>query len=414
MATQDVATVPVAAPTTVLEEPSNSIGLDAIAVALGMNPATKNPLQKPDSNFLEEVAKVPVNMGDMPPGDDVHAMRKWIKEVFLGGALTEFREKCDMKLRRPKQEVKKDVVTIKTSDGAGSFDLWIYSLAAGGTEGKPKPAILMFHGGGWIHGDPSGDEGEYSPSSCQLQAQRSSLDIVAGIAKVFVSELDAVVMGVDYRLAPEHPFPTPLDDCSDALKWTFKNSVKYDIDTTRVALWGASAGGNLAAALALKYSKHQARSDRPALSFVSLAVPAVAHPTAQVLFDEKRDFQQSDNEALFADNPPLPEAVLKELRKLFELYTGGEIESCNPLASPLLATSTSFLHHPPTHVTVAACDALRVQGQAYAALLRHSGVCVTEEILPGVPHMFTLPMNAKVTRGWLEKQVDLFMEAFGI
>ena len=97
-------------------------------------------------------------MGDMPPGDDVQAMRKWVKDVFLGGALTEFREKFDIKLRRPKQKIKKEIVSIKTSDGSGTFDLWIYTPATGGTGGKPRPAILMFHGGGWIHGDPSGDE----------------------------------------------------------------------------------------------------------------------------------------------------------------------------------------------------------------------------------------------------------------
>ena len=66
---------------------------------------------------------------------------------------------------------------------------------------------------------------------------------------------------------------------------------------------------------------------------------------------------------------------------------------------------------PPTDVTVAACDSLRAQGQAFAELLRHSGVTVTEDVLPGVPHMFTLPTNAHVTVAWLKRQVDVLGKA---
>lgn len=68
--------------------------------------------------------------------------------------------------------------------------------------------------------------------------------------------------------------------------------------------------------------------------------------------------------------------------------------------------------HPAAHVTVAACDHLRTQGLAYAELLRSCGVKVTEEVLPGVPHGFTFPMNADIPRRWVERQVDIFMSAF--
>lgn len=70
--------------------------------------------------------------------------------------------------------------------------------------------------------------------------------------------------------------------------------------------------------------------------------------------------------------------------------------------------------HPPTYITVAGCDSLRAQGQAYAELLRLSGVSVVEDILPGVPHMFTLPTNSTVTRDWTARQVEGFAKAFGI
>jgi acetyl esterase/lipase len=68
--------------------------------------------------------------------------------------------------------------------------------------------------------------------------------------------------------------------------------------------------------------------------------------------------------------------------------------------------------HPPTHVTVAACDLLKIQGLAYAQHLRSAGVSVIEEVLPGVPHGFTFPVNAEVTKAWLERQTDAFAAAF--
>jgi acetyl esterase/lipase len=70
--------------------------------------------------------------------------------------------------------------------------------------------------------------------------------------------------------------------------------------------------------------------------------------------------------------------------------------------------------HPPTNITVAACDYLRPQGQAYAEALRLAGVKVTEDILPGVPHGFTFAPNADVTKRWLERQVESFATAFGL
>jgi acetyl esterase/lipase len=97
---------------------------------------------------------------------------------------------------------------------------------------------------------------------------------------------------------------------------------------------------------------------------------------------------------------------------LLELYIGEDRDTSDPLVSPLLAHPTS--HHPAMYITVAACDFLRSQGQAYAELLRFSGVQVEEDILPGVPHTFTFAMNANVTKGWLERQVSAFAEAFQI
>lgn len=95
------------------------------------------------------------------------------------------------------------------------------------------------------------------------------------------------------------------------------------------------------------------------------------------------------------------------------MYTG-ELKALDPLAYPLLAEPLAFAHHPRTHIVACGCDALRGQDQAYAELLRQSGVPTTEEFLPGVPHQFTLSNKAKVVMGFLEREVRRFADAFGL
>jgi acetyl esterase/lipase len=91
-------------------------------------------------------------------------------------------------------------------------------------------------------------------------------------------------------------------------------------------------------------------------------------------------------------------------------YYSGIAHMNNPFVSMLLAAPSST--HAPTHITVAACDELRDQGHAYAQVLRCSGVSVSEDILAGVPHGFTFPLNARVTKSWLRRQVDTLETAF--
>lgn len=139
-------------------------------------------------------------------------MRRWIQEELLEGPLAEHRNNCKIERRRPEVTVLISDIRIACFDGSGDdFGMRVYEPQI--STDAPKPAILMFHGGGWIHGDPRGDDcrspvgvlGAYSPR--------------AVFANFFASELGAVVFGVDYRLAPEHPFPSPFDDCCQALDW---------------------------------------------------------------------------------------------------------------------------------------------------------------------------------------------------
>lgn len=109
----------------------------------------------------------------MPSGTDVEGMRKWINEVFLEGDLPKHRANFDFQYRRPVRKVNKEIISISAFDDDAKFDLWVYQ--AENPLGAPRPAVLMFHGGGWIHGNPAGDEGkqyELKPHQDELALTR--------------------------------------------------------------------------------------------------------------------------------------------------------------------------------------------------------------------------------------------------
>ncbi|XP_038051236.1 neutral cholesterol ester hydrolase 1-like [Patiria miniata] len=124
---------------------------------------------------------------------------------------------------------------------------------AGGKTDK-RPAIVFYHGGGWIMGDTD----MYHPLTSQL-----------------AKELNAVVLSVEYRLAPQNPFPAPLDDCTVATVWFLKHLSKYSVDPTRVALMGDSAGGNLAAVVAQRLTFDPEYRDLPKPKLQVLIYPAL-------------------------------------------------------------------------------------------------------------------------------------------
>lgn len=183
----------------------------------------------------------------------------------------------------------------------------------------------------------------------------------------------------------------------------------------------------------MRCAKEAPSSQKPELALVILVVPVTAHPEAEAKFSQQRSLPDSESEQQFADATPVPEALVQELEKLYSMppllvndislpavllthladfFTGGVCDPLDPLVSPLVTGPVP--HHPRTSITVAACDGLRAQGQAYATLLRSFGVEVSEQVLPGVPHGFTMPVNATVTKRWHEKQVEEFAQAFGL
>jgi acetyl esterase len=216
-----------------------------------------------------------------------------------------------------------------------------------GTSGRP--AIVYLHGGGWVLGD---------------------LDHSDALCRKLAVETGFVVINVDYRLAPEHRFPTAARDSYAAFRWTVENAAALGLDPRRVALAGASAGGNLAASAAL-----MARDDggvRPAAQL--LAYPVLDDACASASYRE------------FADGFIVS---TEDMRWYWRQYLpAGSAE--DPYACPLKAEDLAGL--PPTLIITAECDPVRDDGERYAARLEAALVPTTHIRYPGTLHgFFALP-----------------------
>jgi acetyl esterase/lipase len=197
----------------------------------------------------------------------------------------------------------------------------------------PAPVVVNFHGGGWVSGN-----------AYQSEWWCSGIAAQAGV----------VVVSVDYRLAPDFPFPTAVHDCYAATEWVVANAARLGVDGTRLAVMGDSAGGNLATEVCL-----QARDrNGPPILLQVLIYPAV-------------DFvDEYPSEIENADAPVLTKADMVRHRRLYL----GEVDPADPLASPLRAASHAGL--PGTLIQTARHDPLRDQGAAYAKVLEAAGVPV--------------------------------------
>lgn len=222
----------------------------------------------------------------------------------------------------------------------------IYEPAQRGKDALP--ALLWIHGGGYVLGHPSGEDG-----MCQS----------------FVQAANCVVISPDYRLAPEHPFPAPIEDCYAALKWVANNKDSLNIDTTRIAIGGGSAGGGLTAALALL------NRDRggPDICFQMPLYPMI----------DDRNVTSSSYEITHP-------AVWNRENNLaaWKMYLGEHAASddISPYAAPARATDLSGL--PPAYTCVGQLDPFRDETIEYAARLAQAGVDVELHVVPGGYHAF--------------------------
>jgi acetyl esterase len=209
----------------------------------------------------------------------------------------------------------------------------------------PFPIVVWFHGGGWVVG---------------------SLDTFDPICRALAAAVPAVVVAVDYRLAPEHRFPAAVEDSYAATLWASRNAASLGGTQQRLAVAGDSAGGNLAAVVAL------GARDRggPAIAFQLLVCPVMDAAMDSASYREK------------ADGFYLTAAGM---RWYWDHYLGGA-DGSRPDASPLRAAFFGGL--PPALVVSAEHDPLRDEGEAYAARLRAAGVPAAVSRYPGVVHGF--------------------------
>jgi acetyl esterase/lipase len=214
----------------------------------------------------KEASKLPPsNLASLDHTDHV-VMRKWLAEEYMNWP------KTPPTAARSCEPVEIHKQTIPVTYGEDNrFSVRVYDPMRENSCSL-RAALIMCHGGGWIHGYPEVDEGKLTADFCQ---NVPSPDDNIEFSEFFASELRAVVISLDYRLAPEHPFPQPLNDCYETIQWTFDHAAEYRIDTKRIGLWGCSAGGNLAAGIALRDAlEHKA----PRIAHVNLVVPVTCHP----------------------------------------------------------------------------------------------------------------------------------------
>jgi acetyl esterase len=227
---------------------------------------------------------------------------------------------------------------------AGTIPARFYEPPGTGLEGRPL--IVYFHGGGWTIGD---------------------LDTCDGVCRFLALEVPATVLSVDYRLAPEHPFPAAVEDALAAFRWAADGNTRLGVDPSRVAVAGDSAGGNLAAAVSLLARDGNGPSP---------AMQALIYPVTDAVGGQpSRD--------RFAKGFLLTKADMDWFERH---YLPPGAEHADGRVSVLRADDLSGL--PPAYVTTAGFDPLRDEGEAYAARMQEAGVRVVLRRHPGLIHGF--------------------------
>ena len=238
--------------------------------------------------------------------------------------------------------------------------------------GEDRPAYLHIHGGGYIAGIPETSD---------------------AINMAFCSDLGLVVLSVDYRLAPEHPIPAPLDDCYAALRWLHENASALGINPDRIATGGESAGGGLAAALAIR-----ARDE---------GEYSICH--------QHLTFPMLDNLTGSESNPADPltgEFVWTRRNNQFgwESYLG----DADAVAPQVPARVENYEGLPSTWMFTAALDLFRDENIAYAQELMKAGVRVELVSYAGACHGFQMAMESRMTKRFYTEHKQALARLMGI
>jgi acetyl esterase len=211
---------------------------------------------------------------------------------------------------------------------------------------RPLPVLVYFFGGGWVLG---------------------AIDTADGIARTLANAAGCLVVVPGYRLAPEHPFPSSIEDCYAAVRWVADTAAELGADPARIAVGGDSAGGNLAAGVTL------IAQEAGDLAFAG-----------QLLVYPNTD-QLADDESMRANDDPF-QFNRHSVAWYRKHYLIDPDDAENPLASPLRAETLKGL--PPALIITAEYDPLRDQGERYAKRLADDGVPVTLARYDGMSHGF--------------------------
>jgi len=273
------------------------------------------------------------------------------RELYLGG-------RAVLQLPPPPVALVREVAA---PGPAGAVPLRLYR-GAGTSLYEMLPCLLFMHGGGWVVGD---------------------LDTHDHMCRSFANAADCAVLAVDYRLAPEHCFPAAVEDCAAALRHAREEADALGVDPGRIAVGGDSAGGNLAAVLALMGRDGTA----PAPCFQMLLYPALDFGFTQ------------ESYARFAERLPLATPTMLWFRDHYR--PAAEDWRASPLRAASLAGTA------PAFVLTAGHDPLRDEGRAYAARLEAEGVAVTALHMADMLHGF-------LTMGRLIGAADLALRTAGL
>ena len=233
----------------------------------------------------------------------------------------------------------------------------------------PRPMLLWIHGGGFLIGTPAQDD---------------------AVSLAFAEQLQCVVVAPTYRLAPEHPYPAPMDDVYAALKWLHANAAALNGRVDRIAIAGASAGGGLAAGLTLLARDRQ-------------KVPVAAQVLVYPMLDDR-----SHGAAHFSMHHRLWGIRSNAFGWRSYLGAGFGTEPIPAYAAPARANELQGL--PPTWIGVGTVDLFHDEDVAYAQRLRAAGVTVELEIVPGAFHGFdAVRRKSQVAKDFFASQVRMLL-----
>jgi acetyl esterase/lipase len=238
----------------------------------------------------------------------------------------------------------------------------------------PMPAYLHIHGGGYVMGAP---------------------EMSAALNTLIAAELGCFVVSVDYRLAPDTPFPGPIEDCYAALKWLHGDAEALGLDTGRIAIGGESAGGGLAAALALVARD---RGEVP-IRFQCLTYPMI----------DDRTVTRTDQNPYVGHHLWTPDGNRFGWTALLGREPGGE--GVSPYAAASRAEDLSGLA--PALIIVGALDLFLEENLEYARRLLRAGVPTELHVYPGAYHGFELSPDAQVTKAAVRDRMAALGRALG-